>query len=291
MLTEQHRRQYAEEGYTVPDFSISQMTVRSLRAALCRVLRSNPTAPPDSDLVNAHLRKGQRGAKIDGDPAFLELGRDPRLTALLAALHTPAAGELSSPWASGIVLWGVHVFCKQPGAHGVAAGRRVPFHVDGTYWPIEPLAAATIWVALDSADTESGCALPRPRNQPPARTLTQADCVRPKSNPEITPAGARRAAPRAGGGRRAAAGRCASAARSAARPCCARTAGRKRQRAPLPALARQRRKPLEPAASGRRAALHGRGLVVQPIREQAWLRRLWLRRAAAVLGAGRCAPP
>ena len=179
MLTEHHRRQYAEEGYTVPDFALPPETLQTLRAALCRVLRSNPTVRSDSDLVNAHLRKGQRGAKIDGDPAFLELGRDPRLTALLAALHTPAAGELSPvgpvdesspwssrPWASGVVLWGVHVFCKQPGAD-VAAGRRVPFHVDGTYWPIEPLAAATIWVALDSADTESGCALPRPRNQPP----------------------------------------------------------------------------------------------------------------------------
>ena len=163
-LSEQHRRQYAEEGYTVPDFTLPPTTLATLRAALSRVLHSNPTIRSDSDLVNAHLRLGQRGAKIDGDPAFLELGRDPALTALLAALHAPAAGELS-PWAAGVVLWGVHVFCKQPGAD-VAAGRRVPFHVDGTYWPIEPLAAATIWVALDSADTESGCALPRPHTQP-----------------------------------------------------------------------------------------------------------------------------
>ena len=33
----------------------------------------------------------------------------------------------------------------------------VPWHQDGQYWPIRPLATCTVWVALDSSDRENGC--------------------------------------------------------------------------------------------------------------------------------------
>ena len=48
----------------------------------------------------------------------------------------------------------------------VVVAEEEPIAVAESVETIEPLAAATIWVALDSADTESGCALPRPHTQP-----------------------------------------------------------------------------------------------------------------------------
>ena len=36
-------------------------------------------------------------------------------------------------------------------------GMEVPWHQDGHYWPIRPLATCTAWVALDDSTVENGC--------------------------------------------------------------------------------------------------------------------------------------
>jgi len=43
------------------------------------------------------------------------------------------------------------VFCK-PGGDGM----EVPWHQDGQYWPIRPLATCTVWVAIDDVTPENG---------------------------------------------------------------------------------------------------------------------------------------
>ena len=44
----------------------------------------------------------------------------------------------------------------------------VPFHQDGQYWPIEPLATCSVWIAIDDVDAENGCMrfLPQSHRQP-----------------------------------------------------------------------------------------------------------------------------
>ena len=51
-----------------------------------------------------------------------------------------------------IILWGCHVFCKPAGE-----GYETPWHQDGHYWPIRPLANCTVWVALEPSTVENGC--------------------------------------------------------------------------------------------------------------------------------------
>ena len=43
-----------------------------------------------------------------------------------------------------ILLWSSGVFCKPP-----EVGLTVPWHQDGQYWPIRPLATCSVWIALD----------------------------------------------------------------------------------------------------------------------------------------------
>ena len=50
-----------------------------------------------------------------------------------------------------LILWLTHLFCKP-----ATTGREVPWHQDGEYWPIEPAATCTVWVALDTVDKENG---------------------------------------------------------------------------------------------------------------------------------------
>ncbi|MCW5655821.1 phytanoyl-CoA dioxygenase family protein [Hydrogenophaga sp.] len=50
-----------------------------------------------------------------------------------------------------ILLWSTEFFIKQPGD-----GRYVPWHVDDTYWHIEPEIQTTVWIALSDVGPDNG---------------------------------------------------------------------------------------------------------------------------------------
>lgn len=129
---------YKEKGYVVPAWRFPTKKIDEMRAALDKLIADNPGVRPEK-LVSAHLENGKEGVK--GSRAFLDLARDPELVELIA----DAIGE-------DVILWGCQVFCK-PGGDGL----ETPFHQDGHYWPIRPLATCTAWVALDPSKKENGC--------------------------------------------------------------------------------------------------------------------------------------
>lgn len=130
---------YRRDGLVIPDYRLPEPRVRTMRAALDRVMSGNPGIRPEQ-LISAHVSNGG-GEKVRGDDAFLDLARDPEILDLVEALIGP-----------DIILWGCHIFCK-PGGDG----QEVPWHQDGRYWPIRPLATCTAWVALDDSLPENGC--------------------------------------------------------------------------------------------------------------------------------------
>ena len=95
--------------------------------------------------VAAYTRHGSRPEKLDFihtyDDAFASLVAHPRLLNLVESVIGP-----------NIVLFSSHLLCK-PGGDG----REVAWHQDGAYWPIEPMNALSLWLALDDCDTENGC--------------------------------------------------------------------------------------------------------------------------------------
>ena len=137
-LSAEERAAYARQGYVVPAWRFPTRTIDEMRAALDRLIAQNPGVRPEK-LVSAHLENGSEGVK--GSRAFLELARDADLVELIA----DAIGE-------DVILWGCQVFCK-PGGDGL----ETPFHQDGHYWPIRPLATCTAWIALDPSKKENGC--------------------------------------------------------------------------------------------------------------------------------------
>ena len=135
--------QYHERGYLIPPFRLSASRTDQLRTALEQLIRDNPAVRPEK-LVSAHVL-GKDGAPnaegVRGNPAFLELARDPDILDIVEQVIGP-----------DILLWGCHVFCKPAGD-----GLETPWHQDGHYWPIRPLANCTVWVALDPSTRENGC--------------------------------------------------------------------------------------------------------------------------------------
>lgn len=143
-LSQANIDQYRQSGYLVPGFSLDHAEVAALRTTLDRLLAANPGVRPEK-LLSAHIEGdgpgGQNSEGVAGSGDFLRLARDPRILDMVEQLIGP-----------DIILWGCHVFCK-PGGDGL----ETPWHQDGEYWPIRPLATLTVWIAIDESIEENGC--------------------------------------------------------------------------------------------------------------------------------------
>ena len=135
---------YQRDGFVVPQWRLPDTRVATMREALEELLRRNPGVRPEK-LVSAHVERAGQGADngegVRGVADFLNLARDPDIVDLVASL----IGD-------DVILWGAHVFCKPAGD-----GFETPWHQDGHYWPIRPLATCTVWVALEPSTRANGC--------------------------------------------------------------------------------------------------------------------------------------
>jgi ectoine hydroxylase-related dioxygenase (phytanoyl-CoA dioxygenase family) len=137
---------YQREGWVIPRWQLPADRVATMVAALEQLLRDNPGVRPEK-LVSAHV-EGDNGEGVRGSRAFLDLARDREIVDLV-----------SDVIGDDVILWGCHVFCKPAGE-----GYETPWHQDGHYWPIRPLATCTAWVALEPSTVENGCLRVIPRS-------------------------------------------------------------------------------------------------------------------------------
>lgn len=138
-LSPQEIEAFRRDGLVVPRYRLPPDLLATLRGALERLIADNPAVRPEQ-LISAHITRGNT-ENVRGQDAFLQLARTPAILDMVEQLLGP-----------DIVLWGCQVFCKPPGD-----GREVPWHQDGRYWPIRPLATVTAWVAIDDSTVENGC--------------------------------------------------------------------------------------------------------------------------------------
>ena len=145
-LSVQEIAHYQSEGWVIPQFRLPPARVAQMREALDALIRDNPGVRPEK-LVSAHV-EGDNGEGVRGSRRFLEPAMDPEIVELVSGV----IGE-------DVILWGCHVFCKP-----AAEGYETPWHQDGHYWPIRPLANCTVWVALEESTVANGCLRVIPRS-------------------------------------------------------------------------------------------------------------------------------
>ena len=138
-LSDSEAGRYREQGYVVPAYRLEPKWVRRMQEALDALIAANPGVRPEK-LVSAHI-SGQNDEGVRGVSDFLELAMHPDIVDLVQQAIGP-----------DVILWGCHVFCKP-----AAQGYETPWHQDGHYWPIRPLANCTVWVALEPSKRENGC--------------------------------------------------------------------------------------------------------------------------------------
>ena len=128
-LSETEVDRYHEDGYVIPEYRLPEETLQDIRADYDRLLARHPEF---RDYCPMLLRY---------DLSFLNYARDPNILDMVAQVIGP-----------DIILWNSSFFAKP-----AVNGKKTPWHQDGEYWPLRPLATCTVWLAIDEATVENGC--------------------------------------------------------------------------------------------------------------------------------------
>lgn len=157
VLTQAEVDCYHEQGYVIPTFRLHDGALDDIKAMHDRLLTRHPEYRDYCPTLLAF------------DLGFLNVARTPEILDMVAQLIGP-----------NFALWNSSLFAKP--AQG---GRKVPWHQDGEYWPIRPIATCTVWIAIDRAGPDNGCLRlipgshkarqlkPHETNNSPALTLNQ----------------------------------------------------------------------------------------------------------------------
>ncbi|HUS53265.1 MAG TPA: phytanoyl-CoA dioxygenase family protein [Thermohalobaculum sp.] len=129
MLTDAQIAEYHEKGYVVPDYRLPEAQLQEIRDRHTALLKRHPEFRDNASVLLSY------------DLGFLNYARDPNILDMVAQLI-----------GSDICLWNMSFFAKP-----ALNGKKTPWHQDGQYWPIRPLATCTVWIAIDSATVENGC--------------------------------------------------------------------------------------------------------------------------------------
>lgn len=129
MLTDKELRQYRTDGYVIPDFRLDDAELDDIRGTHDRLLAKHP------EFVD------YCPAALAFDTGFLNVARMPMILDMVEQLIGP-----------DFALWNSSFFAKP-----ARVGTKTPWHQDGEYWPIRPLATCSVWIAVDAAKTENGC--------------------------------------------------------------------------------------------------------------------------------------
>ena len=129
MLSEAELARYHEDGWVVPDFRLPDDAIADIRAAQERLVARKPEYADYCPSLLAH------------DLSFLNYARVPEIVGMVGQI---LGGDFA--------LWNSSLFAKP-----AFKGSRTPWHQDGEYWPIRPIATCTAWIALDDSTPENGC--------------------------------------------------------------------------------------------------------------------------------------
>jgi Phytanoyl-CoA dioxygenase (PhyH) len=139
MLSKPDLETYARDGLVAPALRLPTETQAQMQNALSRLLAFRDDVAPES-LICPHIATARAGGSEIAQEWFA-FATHPLILDCVQQLIGP-----------NIILWGSQVFCKP--SH---TGRKVPWHQDGKYWPIRPLATVSVWIAIDDATPENGC--------------------------------------------------------------------------------------------------------------------------------------
>jgi ectoine hydroxylase-related dioxygenase (phytanoyl-CoA dioxygenase family) len=137
VLSDAELGHYRDRGYVIPRYRLPGPLLQRLRDGLEGLLATY-TDVAQEDLANPHMVPPTQGPQMN---PFMATARDPRVLDMMEQILGP-----------DVILWITRILCKPP-----VTGREVPWHQDGEYWPMRPLATCSVWIAIDPVSTANGC--------------------------------------------------------------------------------------------------------------------------------------
>ena len=129
MLNIKQIKNYQDDGYVIPDFKMPEEELLEIENL-------------HDDLIKKYPKYlNYCPAILQYDERFLKYCLNKKILDLVEQLI-----------GNDFALWNSSFFAK-PAINGQAT----PWHQDGQYWPIRPLATCTVWLAIDEATEENGC--------------------------------------------------------------------------------------------------------------------------------------
>ena len=129
MLNDAQIAKYHEDGYVIPDFIMPDDVIEAIQERHAALLKTHPEF------------RDYCAAILQYDEGFADYCRNDEILDMVEQVIGP-----------DIALWNSSFFAKPAGN-----GKATPWHQDGEYWPIRPLATCTVWLAVDDATPENGC--------------------------------------------------------------------------------------------------------------------------------------
>jgi ectoine hydroxylase-related dioxygenase (phytanoyl-CoA dioxygenase family) len=124
---------FTNAGFTVFDRIVSPALLGEMERHIAWLQANHSGAFANSELLQL--------SRIIDDPFWHRLVSDPVLLEIAELFLGPDIAMLGSGY-----------FCKKP-----EEGSPVLWHQDGAYWPLNPMAAITVWIAMDPSTAENGC--------------------------------------------------------------------------------------------------------------------------------------
>ena len=129
MLTSEEIKRYKEEGYLIPNFQMPEKDLLEIEELHNSLVEKFPKFRNYCPAVLLH------------DESFLKYCFNEKILNIIEQLI-----------GKNFALWNSSFFAK-PALNGHAT----PWHQDGQYWPIRPLATCSVWLAIDDATSQNGC--------------------------------------------------------------------------------------------------------------------------------------
>lgn len=138
-LSDAEVERYHRDGQLTPAFRLPADLLARLTSAIEGLIDDNPDIRPEQ-LVGAHIARSADSG-VRGREELLACAQHPDILDLVEQIIGPDQ-----------IMWGSQVFSKPAGD-----GQAIPWHQDGQYWPMRPLATVTVWIAIDPATRANGC--------------------------------------------------------------------------------------------------------------------------------------
>ena len=129
MLTSEEIKKYKEDGYLIPNFQMPEKDLLEIEELHDSLVKKFPKFRNYCPAILLH------------DERFLKYCFNEKILNIIERLI-----------GKNFALWNSSFFAK-PALNGHAT----PWHQDGQYWPIRPLATCSVWLAIDDATSENGC--------------------------------------------------------------------------------------------------------------------------------------